>query len=231
MVRESLIRPVWCLLTSQPLLGQLLELLQTHHLRGREFVQLESAGIAARHPGLSSPRPLHELHGRARTSRNFPLPAPATFVLNKAHQEETLSPLIQCRGTLPERWLEAMSSYKKSGKSLKRTHRERGQVSAVHGRLRAAWIAKLYLMHTYLLALSEKTLRIAGEAQGLCTAGKVSLFYRARNFFSSLNLQGLQQEEEIHQVFTRKGRGGNFGMSLQKNLQLFMSSGKKQEPG
>ena len=115
--------------------------------------------------------------------RNFPLPAPATFVLNKAHQEETLSPLIQCRGTLPERWLEAMSSYKKSGKSLKRTHRERGQVSAVPGRLRAAWIAKLYLVHTYLLALSEKTLRIAGEAQGLCTAGKVSLFYHARIFF------------------------------------------------
>jgi hypothetical protein len=104
-----------------------------------------------------------------------------------------------------------MSSYKKSAKSLKRTHRERGQVSAVHGRLRAAWIAKLYLVHTYLLALSEKTLRIAGEAQGLCTAGEVSVFYCARIFFTPLNLQGLQQEEKIHQVSTRKVEVEIFG--------------------
>ena len=136
-----------------------------------------------------------------------PLPAPGTFVLNKAHQEETLDSLsrnlgrelagghvvLQEKRQVPEKDAQG----KRTGECSTRTPPRRV-------------IAKLYLVHTYLLALSEKTLRIAGEAQGLCTAGEVSVFYCATIFFTPLNLQGLQQEEKIHQVFTRKGRGGNF---------------------
>ena len=60
-----------------------------------------------------------------------------------------------------------MSSYKKSAKSLKRTHRERGQVSER--------TATPFSAHP-TSAFREETPGPTGKAQGLCTASQVSLF-------------------------------------------------------
>ena len=183
-VRVALVTFLHDLLTSQPFLSELFEFLQTDNLCGREFVELEGAGIAARHPRLPSPRPLPELHPCSKTLACFSAILRPPSLCNFPRQTSALN-----KARLKESSFTAFSLHTReaSRKTLgghvvlqeeRQVHEKIAQGKrAGESRLLAAWVAVLYLVHTCLSAVGEKAPGIAGEAQGLCTAGKVSFLH------------------------------------------------------